>query len=127
MISAIVLPPVLLEDVNPNYWPSFPWLELAPFYDVWQPMSYWSLRRADSGWRDGYSYTAVNIDRIRAHIGRPDAPVHSIGGIGDTSTPEQIAAMVQASVERGAIGGSIYDYRTTAEDQWDRLRGLRSE
>ena len=22
--------PVLIEDVNPNYWPAFPWKELAP-------------------------------------------------------------------------------------------------
>lgn len=121
VLSAIVLPPVVMEDVNPNYWPGFPWRELAPYYDVWQTMGYWTNRRSDSGWRDGYAYTAANIDRVRQHIGRLDAPVHPIGGIGDDSTPEQIAGMVQASRERGALGGSIYDYRTTHDALWPAL------
>jgi len=43
-------------------------------------MSYWSVRRDQ--WRDAYLYTATNIDRIREHIGKPDAVVHPIGGIG---------------------------------------------
>ena len=29
-LSAIVLPPVVMEDVNPNYWPGFPWMGIAP-------------------------------------------------------------------------------------------------
>ena len=126
VISGIVLPPVVMEDVNPNYWPGFPWAELAPYYDVWQPMSYWTNRRSDSGWRDGYAYTAANIDRIRAHTGWLDAPVHPIGGIGDETTPEQIAGMVQAAAERGAIGGSIYDYRTTWDGLWAPLQAFNA-
>jgi hypothetical protein len=124
VVSAIVLPPVVMEDVNPNYWPGFPWAEIAPYYDVWQTMGYWTNRRSDSGWRDGYAYTAANIDRVRAHIGRPEAPVHPIGGIGDETTPEQIAGMVQASAERGVLGGSIYDYRTTHDALWEPLRAF---
>ncbi|MDQ3293853.1 MAG: hypothetical protein M3527_05315, partial [Actinomycetota bacterium] len=122
VISAVPVPPVVMEDINPNFWPGFPWAELAPYYDVWQPMSYWSNRLASSGWRDGYAYTAANIDRIRAHIGQPNAPVHSIGGIGDAVSVEQIAAMLQASYERGALGGSIYDYRTTGPEHWPVLQ-----
>lgn len=125
VLSAIVLPPVVMEDVNPDYWPGFPWRELAPYYDVWQTMGYWTNRRSDSGWRDGYAYTAANIDRVRQHIGWLDAPVHPIGGIGDESTPEQIAGMVQASRERGALGGSIYDYRTTHDALWAHLKPFR--
>jgi hypothetical protein len=112
VLSAIVLPPVVMEDVNPNYWPGFPWAELGPHYDVWQPMAYWTFRRSDSGWRDGYSYTAANIDRVRERIGHPDAPVHPIGGIADAHGADDVAAMVQAATERGALGGSLYDFRT---------------
>jgi hypothetical protein len=121
VISGIVLPPVVMEDVNPNFWPGFPWLDLAPYFDVWQPMAYWTNRRSDSGWRDGYAYTAENIDRIRERLGWLDAPVHAIGGIGDASTPEQVAGMVQAARERGVLGGSIYDYRTTHDALWEAL------
>jgi hypothetical protein len=124
VLSAIVLPPVVMEDVNPNYWPDYPWAGLAQYYDVWQPMSYWTNRRPE--WRDAHLYTATNIDRIREHIGNPNAVVHTIGGIGDTSTPDDIAGMVQAASERGCIGASIYDYRTTGDDLWPGLQALRT-
>jgi hypothetical protein len=121
VLSAIVLEPVLLENVNPNYWPGFPWAELAPLYDVWQPMAYWSNRRASSGYRDGYAYTAANIDRVRALIGQPDAVVHPIGGIGDDISAADVDGMVRAAGERRSIGGSIYDYRTTHDALWGPL------
>jgi len=124
VLSAIVLEPVLLENVNPNYWPGFPWAELAPLFDVWQPMAYWSNRRSSSGYRDGYAYTAANIDRVRALIGQPDAVVHPIGGIGDRISAADIDAMVRAAGERRAIGGSIYDYRTTHDALWGPLQAF---
>jgi hypothetical protein len=124
VLSAIVLPPVVMEDVNPNYWPDYPWAGLAPYYDVWQPMSYWTNRLPE--WRDAYVYSATNIDRVRERIGNPDAVVHTIGGIGDESTPDDIAGMVTAASERGCIGGSLYDYRTTGDDLWAGLQQLRA-
>jgi hypothetical protein len=124
VLSAIVLPPVLMEDVNPNYWPNYPWAGLAPFYDVWQPMSYWTGRLSD--WRDAYKYTAVNIARIREHIGNPQAVVHTIGGIGDGTSPDDVAGMLQAAIDQGAIGGSLYDYRTTGDDLWQPMQSFRA-
>ena len=43
-IGGIVLPPVVMEVINPNYWPDFPWSGIAPYFDVWLPMSYWTNR-----------------------------------------------------------------------------------
>lgn len=126
VLSAIVLPPVVMEDVNPNYWPNYPWAGLAPYYDVWQPMSYWTNRLSSSGWRDAYTYTATNIERVRQHIGQPGAVVHTIGGIGDASTTLDIEGLVRAASEKGCIGGSLYDYRTTGEELWPGLQGLHS-
>ena len=123
-IGAIPLEPVLMEDVNPAYWPGFPWAELAPHYDVWLPMAYWTNRRG--GWRDAYLYTAANIDRVRERIGQPDAPVHALGGIGDTTNPLDLVGFRNAATERGAIGGSIYDFRTTQGPHWPELHPLRS-
>jgi hypothetical protein len=125
VLGGIVLEPVLLEEVNTRMWPGFPWAEIAPHYDVWLPMAYWTNRRADSGWRDGHRYTAENIDRVRARIGRPDAPVHALGGIADRTTPEQLAGFRQAALERGALGASIYDHNTTAPHLWPELQALR--
>ncbi len=123
-IGAIVLEPVLLEDVNPGYWPSFPWAEIRPYYDVWMPMSYWTNRRGP--WRAAHDYTADNMARLRQRIGDPNAPVHPIGGIGDKTTVEDLQQMVAAAVEQHAIGGSIYDYRTSRPEFWATLRSFRS-
>jgi hypothetical protein len=125
-ISAIVMPAVLMEVVNPNYWPGFPYRAIAPAYDAWMPMSYWTNRKQTSGYRDAYRYTAENIDRLRAQLGRGDVPVHPIGGIGDTSSADDIDAFRRAAVERGSLGGSIYDYRTTGDNLWAHLQPFRS-
>lgn len=123
-IGAIVLEPVLIEDVNPRYWPDFPWTEIAPFYDVWLPMSYWTNRRGQ--WRAAYDYTATNMARIRERIGQPEAPIHTIGGIGDKTTVSDLDQMVAAAVDQRAIGGSIYDYRTSRQEFWSVLRSFRT-
>jgi len=126
VIGGIVLPPVLLEVVNPNYWPSFPWREIAPFYDVWQTMGYWTDRTWASGQRDAFSYTVENVRRLRNNLGLPDALVHPVGGIGDETNDADLEGFLRAAVEQRAIGGSIYDWRTTKPEAWGRLRGFRA-
>jgi len=124
-LSAIVLPPVLIEVVNEDFWPGFPWAAIAPFYDVWQPMSYWSFRSDASGYGDGYTYNEESIRRLRANLGEPDAIVHAIGGIGgidgidDPANPaeplatiEELERFVDSLADTGSIGGSIYDWAT---------------
>jgi hypothetical protein len=126
VLAAIVLPPVVTE-VYGTYWGSFPWAELAPHYDVWLPMGYWTNRSVASGWRDAYTYTAANIDLLREATGRPGAVVHAVGGIGccegptAPTTPADVTGMVTAARERGAIGASIYDFATTGADLWEPL------
>ena len=96
-----MLPPVLIEVVNLSFWPGFPWAAIAPFYDVWQPMSYWSFRSSSSGYGDGYTYNEESIRRLRANLGEPDAIVHAIGGIGgvdgidDPANPEEPLASIE--------------------------------
>jgi hypothetical protein len=124
-LGAIPYPPVVTEVINPKLWPDFPWRRLAPLYDVWLPMSYQSDRKPESGYRDAYRYTAENIDRMRARLGRPDVPVHTIGGIADRTTSDDVAGMLRAAVERKAIGGSLYDWRTTGPDLWPALRPFK--
>lgn len=123
-LGAIVLPPPLIEDVNDQFWPEFPWADIGPLYDVWLPMSYWSGRSNESGYGDGYNYNAVSTRRIREHIGQPGAPVHGIGGIGgvtgerDFSSSEILAAAADLPLfaeslrDTNSIGGSIYDWQT---------------
>jgi hypothetical protein len=125
-LSAIVMPAVQLEVVNPKYWPGFPYREIAPAYDAWMPMSYWTSRTQASGYRDAYRYTAENIDRLRAQLGQADAPVHPIGGIGDATSGEDLDGFCRAAAERSALGGSIYDYHNTSDELWPHLQPLRA-
>jgi hypothetical protein len=124
-LGAIPFPPVATDVINPKLWPNFPWAQLAPLYDVWLPMSYQTERTQESGYRDAYRYTAENIDRLRAHLGRPTVPVHAIGGIADRMVPSDVSAMLRAAVQRHAIGGSLYDWRTTGPDLLPALQGFR--
>jgi len=123
-VGAIVLPPILLEVINDQFWADFPWAQMAPHYDVWLPMSYWSGRSNESGYGDGYNYSFESMQRIRSNIANPAAVVHGIGGIGGTagerdfSTGEPIAAIgdvalfTQSLADAGATGGSVYDWMT---------------
>jgi hypothetical protein len=123
-LAAIVLEPVLLEVVNPLYWPDFPWRRVAPSYDVWMPMSYWTNRSDDSGYREGFRYTEENVRRLRQNLpDGEDAIVHTIGGIGDGATPADYEGFVRASREGGAVGWSVYDFNTISSSAWPRLRG----
>ncbi len=124
-LGAIVLEPVLIEDVNPQYWPAFPWRKLRPYYDVWLPMAYWTNRTQASGWRSAARYTAENIRRVRANLGDPEAAVHVIGGVADTASAADYLGFVAAARSRAAIGWSVYDYATTSTSAWPTLRGSR--
>lgn len=122
-IGAVVLPTVLLEKVNRDFWPRFPWAEIAPFYDVWLPMTYWTDRLTSSGYRDPERLITESTNRMRELIRSPDALVHPIGGIGDKLTEDQLQTYVATLGATAAIGGSIYDYRTMPTGGWGVLRG----
>lgn len=122
-MSAIIQSPVVMQVINPNYWPWFPWAEVGELYDVVQPMSYWSER--EPAWRSGQRVSTEDIDRVRASTARPDMPVHVIGGIAHLISLEDVGGMVSAVQGRGAIGASLYDWSTSNAAQWDLLRILR--
>ena len=125
-IGAIVMPPVVTDVINPAWWPGFPWRELAPNFDVWLPMSYSTERGAASAWRDGYRYSIENILRLRDRLGLPAAPIHTISGIADRLTRADLEGTRRAVDETGAIGASLYDWRTTGAVAWPFLQSLRS-
>jgi hypothetical protein len=122
-IGAIVLSPVLLEDVNPRFWPDFPWADLADDFQVWLPMAYWTERLPASGFRDPRRYVETTVARARELLGLPDAPMHPIGGIGDALTEGELDAFASTLPAVAAIGGSVYDYRTMPTGGWGVLRG----
>jgi hypothetical protein len=124
-LGAIVFPPTGMEVINPSYWPGFPWSGIAGDYDVWLPMAYWSGRTPESGWKDGYRYTADNVQRVRNDLHNQAVPVHPIGGIADKVSVAEVKDMVRAVGATASIGGSLYDYHTTTPEMWAAMAPLR--
>lgn len=118
-VGAIVLPPVLLDHVNPNYWPGFPWQRLKPFYDAWMPMGYWTDRLAEE--RQAHHHTVHNVSLLRGYLG-DDVPIHFAGGIGNKATAADYEGFAKAVRELGLGGLSVYDWATTGAGPMSYLR-----
>ena len=127
LISATVLPPVDTDSPTYKLWPKLPYGAIGPYYDGWILMGYWTSWKAASGWRDGYIYTRENIARLRSYLGRPDAPIHYAGGVGNAGlTAWDVGGMIKASQEAGIIGASVYDWITTDSTFYSYLWAMRS-
>jgi hypothetical protein len=120
--SAIVVPPVVTDVINPKYWPNFPWAKIKSSYDVWLPMSYYTNRTKQPEWRDAYKYSSENVKRLRQDLGLSGAPVHVIGGVGTDSTSKDYDGLVRAAKDTKCVGASSYDYGVTAKSAWATLR-----
>ncbi len=128
-MAAIPVTPVIWEGLNRSWWPNFPYRELSKYFDAWMPMAYWSYRKSGSfpEWGDPYRYTYESVVRLRSLTGRPNLPVHPIGGEGANMSVEDAAAMARAVADSGAIGGSVYDDRSTPQGLYPTLATMRRE
>lgn len=126
-LVAIPVTPVVWEELNPTWWPRFPYRQLVGYYDAWAPMAYWSFRTPESGWRDPYRYTYETVVRLRRLTGRSDLRVHPIGGLAEGMSAQDVVQMNAAMTASGAIGGSIYDDVTTTDGLWESLGLLRRD
>lgn len=120
-LSAIIPSPRGMELAG-NYWPHFPYDGIAPSYDVWQPMTYYTYRV--QGKKDVYDYTALNTQILRDETGDPALPIHHIGGIASQSSGLETGAFVDAILDDGLMGGSIYDMGLTDAQDWAQLERL---
>ena len=127
LVTGTVLPPVDTDSPTYKLWPKLPYTSIAPFYDGWVIMGYWTVWKPESGWRDGYRYTQENIARLRSYLGRPDVPIHYAGGVGGSALKAwDIGGMVKAVQEAGVLGASVYDWGVTDASYYPYLWGVRS-
>jgi hypothetical protein len=113
--------PAPLRD--PGYWPVFPDAELAGIYDVYVPMAYWSFHvEGAAATRD---YTEQSIATVRAATGRPDLPIHLIGGQTDGTEGDEVGAFVDAVEANDLLGASLYDAALSGPEDWGPLRRVR--
>lgn len=124
-MAAIPVTPVIWEELNRSWWPNFPYKRLAPYYDVWMPMAYFTYRTPQSGWRDAYRYVYESVVRTRRATGVKWLPVHPIGGIANLMNDTDVARMAAAMRDTTSIGGSLYDDRTTPAGMWPALQAFR--
>ena len=125
VLGAIVMPPVVTDVINSNFWPEFPWSDLESLYDVWLPMNYWSFRTEEHA--DSNYYNSENIKLLRRNLSNREILVHPIGGVGladgtalpdpgePLATIDDLDGFVSSLAFSDAIGGSIYDWATTGQ------------
>jgi hypothetical protein len=106
-------------DLNPKYWPGFPYAGLAQTYDVFMPMGYFTYRTKTAP--ATHAYTAANVELLRERAGDDGLAVHPIGGLAGHATVAQVRAFAMAAADEGALGASLYDYATTSAAQWRAL------
>jgi hypothetical protein len=131
-LRAAVGPDYALGAIIPNprgmalrrdYWRPFPYAALAAVYDLFVPMVY-STYRGD-GPRVVTRDVARSVAILRTATGRPEVPIHLIGGLADELSGAEARAFARAVTRSGPIGWSLYDFSVTAPSAWAALRRLR--
>lgn len=118
-LGAIIPSPVGIRR-HPAYWPHFPYRPLARYYDVFLPMAY----ATDAGVRGSNAtraYNAADIALIRARTGRPNVPIHLIGGLADAMGQQETAGFMRAVADCAPFGYSLYDFPITSRAAWRAL------
>jgi hypothetical protein len=120
-LGAIIPNPRGME-LRRDYWRPFPYSDLAGIYDAIVPMVYSTYRG------DGAGVVTRDVTRsmtiIRTRTGRPDVPIHLIGGLGDELSPPEARAFARAAATLGPVGWSLYDFSVTSPSAWAALRAL---
>jgi hypothetical protein len=106
-LALVVPPPAALEEAGP----AFPWRPLHRLYDAWIPRIAWMPSGTEGA--DPATRTRASIGRLRELVADPGAPVHPLGGMGDAVTEAEARAFLDAAAETGALGASVYDFRST--------------
>jgi hypothetical protein len=120
-LGAIIPNPRGME-LRRDYWQPFPYAELAGRYDVFVPMVYSTYRG------DGPRVVTRDVTRsmtiLRTATGRPDVPIHLIGGLGDEFSAAEARSFARNVAALGPIGWGLYDFSVTAPSAWAALRPL---
>jgi hypothetical protein len=120
-LGAIIPNPRGME-LRRDYWQPFPYAELAAIYDVFVPMVYSTYRG------DGPAVVSRDVTRsmtiLRTATGRPDVPVHLIGGLGHELSGAEARAFARLVSTLRPQGWSLYDFSVTAPSAWTALSAL---
>lgn len=124
IIPAILVPSSGGGEIAAGFWSNFPYAGLAPHYDAILPMAYWTYRVR--GPEQTRAFIARSAELIRTRSGRPDIPIHMIGGLAAKASPAELRAFADATRDLDLAGGSLYDAATTSPEKWAAIASLRS-
>ena len=119
-LGAIVPSPVGMRR-HPHYWPRFPFAQLAETFDVFVPMAYFSYYAKSSA--AAYAYVRDVVIMIRRASGKPELPIHVIGGIANRAGIGAVDGFLRAARDCGVAGISLYAFLETSPTQWSHLGG----
>lgn len=106
-LALVVPPPAAVEQTGSP----FPWRPLHLVYDAWIPRVDWTP--GGTGSADSAIVTRSTVGRLRELVGDPRAAVHPLGGMAGAVTEAEARAFLGAAAETGALGASVYDFRST--------------
>jgi hypothetical protein len=118
-LGAIIPSPVGIR-LHPTYWPRFPYRSLARYYDVFLPMAY-ATNRGIRSVESTRAYDAADVAIIRTRTGKPDVPIHLIGGLANAMGTTAIAGFMQAVADCSPLGYSLYAFSVTRQTSWKAL------
>jgi hypothetical protein len=118
-LGAIIPSPVGIRR-HPGYWPRFPYRQLSEIYNVILPMAY-ATDRHIHGIKATRRYDAADVAIVRARTGRPQVPIHLIGGLANRMGPRETAGFMRAVADCRPFGYSLYDFPLTSPDAWKWL------
>jgi hypothetical protein len=107
-------------ELSLSFWPGFPYGRLARYFDVFVPMAYWTYRTRGEG--GAHRYNARSIELVRRRTGRPEVPIHMIGGLAGRAGPAEVRGFVRAVRRSRIIGASLYDADTSNRRDWKVLK-----
>jgi hypothetical protein len=115
-----IIPSQVGMHKHPAYWPRFPYRPLARFYSVFLPMAYFTDAHVH-GSAASRAYLAADVSAIRIRTGKPDVPIHLIGGIAGAMGAEEVAGFMRAVADCAPVGYSLYEFLITSRATWKAL------
>jgi hypothetical protein len=117
-LGAIIPSPTGLR-AHADYWPNFPYEELALRYDAVLPMSYFTWR--DKSTTGPGQYVTQDLQILRAEVGSDALPIHIIGGLAQEAQMYGVRGFLGAVMRGDVIGESLYSFPGVTRSMWSAL------
>ncbi|MFN2595328.1 MAG: hypothetical protein ABR579_10625 [Actinomycetota bacterium] len=124
-VGSVVLGAIVPDPAHQTFWKPFPYLTVDRLFDVYLPMSYFTVRGVH-GLHKVHNYIVANVRFIKAASHNDSAQIHVIGGIAGDVSPRETRGMMTAARNMHAIGASLYDFPITTKKEWRKIQGARS-